>query len=72
MQSISYELISKLPKVELHCHLDGSLRTRSILEQAEKDISKFVVSSNQALIWDTLRSVNINSNIKGYGKIFEL
>ena len=37
MQSISYELISQLPKVELHCHLDGSIRTQSILEQAEID-----------------------------------
>ena len=37
MQSISYELITQLPKVELHCHLDGSIRTQSILEQAEID-----------------------------------
>tara|TARA_B100000945_G_scaffold96743_1_gene75661 strand:- start:1062 stop:2126 length:1065 start_codon:yes stop_codon:yes gene_type:complete len=37
MKPVSHELISQLPKVELHCHLDGSLRTISILEQAEID-----------------------------------
>jgi len=47
-----------------------ALRAVEILDQAEKNTSKFVISSNQALIWDTLRSVNINSNIHGYGKLF--
>jgi len=47
-----------------------ALRAVEILDQAEKDTSKFVISSNQALIWDTIRSVNINSNINGYGKLF--
>ena len=37
MQSISFKLLKQLPKVELHCHLDGSLRTKSIIDQAEKD-----------------------------------
>jgi len=47
-----------------------ALRAVEILDQAERDTSKFVISSNQALIWDTIRSVNINSNINGYGKLF--
>ena len=37
MQSISFKLLKQLPKVELHCHLDGSLRTESIIDQAERD-----------------------------------
>ena len=37
MKSIAYELISQLPKVELHCHLDGSLRISSILDIAKKE-----------------------------------
>ena len=43
MRSISQELLLQLPKVELHCHLDGSLRTQSIIEQAaiEKVILPF-------------------------------
>ena len=37
MKSISKELLLQLPKVELHCHLDGSLRISSILDQAKID-----------------------------------
>ena len=37
MESISKELLLQLPKVELHCHLDGSLRVSSILDQAKID-----------------------------------
>ena len=37
MKSISKELLLQLPKVELHCHLDGSLRVNSILDQAKID-----------------------------------
>jgi adenosine deaminase len=29
------EIINKLPKAELHCHLDGSLRIKTIIELAE-------------------------------------
>tara|TARA_Y100000590_G_scaffold468437_1_gene651209 strand:+ start:1860 stop:2612 length:753 start_codon:yes stop_codon:yes gene_type:complete len=46
-----------------------ALRAVEILDEAEKETSKIVISSNQALIWDTLRSININSNIYGYGKL---
>ena len=37
MNSISLELIKKLPKVELHCHLDGSLRINTIIDIAKKN-----------------------------------
>ena len=37
MNTISLELIKKLPKVELHCHLDGSLRINSIIDIAKKN-----------------------------------
>ena len=32
---ITEEFIHKLPKAELHCHLDGSLRIATILELAD-------------------------------------
>jgi adenosine deaminase len=35
-KTIPLELIEKLPKTDLHVHLDGSLRLRTILELAEK------------------------------------
>ena len=47
-----------------------ALRAVEVLDQIEKRISKCVISSNQAIIWDCLRSVNINNTISGYGKLF--
>jgi adenosine deaminase len=37
MAIINQALLKQLPKVELHCHLDGSLRPESILDLALKD-----------------------------------
>ncbi len=34
---ISYDVVQALPKVELHCHLDGSLRPESMIELAQED-----------------------------------
>lgn len=34
---LSYELLAALPKTDLHCHLDGSLRLSTIMELAEED-----------------------------------
>ncbi|MDP6456171.1 MAG: adenosine deaminase, partial [Candidatus Marinimicrobia bacterium] len=33
---ITLALLKRLPKVELHCHLDGSLRVPTIIDLAEK------------------------------------
>lgn len=34
---VSYDLLLALPKTDLHCHLDGSLRLKTILELAEQE-----------------------------------
>ena len=46
-----------------------ALPALEILEEVEKKINKPVFSSNQTLIWDTIRSVGYKSSIKGYGKL---
>ncbi len=46
-----------------------ALPVLEILEKVEKKIKKIVFSSNQTLIWDTIRSVGCKSSIKGYGKL---
>ena len=46
-----------------------ALPVLEILEEVEKKIDKIVLSSNQTLIWDTLRSIGYKSAIKGYGKL---
>ena len=47
-----------------------SLPVLDIIEKLEKKLGIIVLSSNQALIWETLESINRNNSIKGYGSIF--
>ena len=49
-----------------------ALPALSIIESLEKKLNKTVISSNQALIWDTLNSINNKEPIKGFGKIFDV
>ena len=46
-----------------------ALPALEILDEVEKKISKPVFSSNQTLIWDTIRSIGYKSTIEGYGKL---
>jgi len=46
---ISLDLLHSLPKVELHCHLDGSLRIESMIDQAQKDKVKLPTSDPDEL-----------------------
>jgi len=48
-----------------------ALPAMSIIDKLEEKLNKFVLSSNQALIWDTIRSIGYNSSINGYGKLFK-
>ena len=71
MESISKELLLQLPKVELHCHLDGSLRVSSILDQAKIDNIKlpfknyddltayFKIGENRGSLEDYIRRFDI-------------
>ncbi len=47
-----------------------SLPVLDIIEKLEKKLNMTVLSSNQALIWETLESINKNNSIKGYGSLF--
>ena len=46
-----------------------ALPALEILDKVEKKINKIVLSSNQTLIWDTLRSIGYKSPVEGYGKL---
>ena len=46
-----------------------ALPALSILEKLEKKLGVLVFSSNQTLIWDTLKSIGIKNNIRGFGKL---
>ncbi len=47
-----------------------ALPALSIIDKLEKKLGKIVLSSNQALIWDTLEKIGENSSINGFGKLF--
>ena len=47
-----------------------ALPVLSIIKNLEKKIGKLVLSSNQTLIWDTLKQVNFKNEIVGYGELF--
>ena len=47
-----------------------SLPVLNIIEKLEKKLNMIVLSSNQALIWETLETINRNNSIKGYGSLF--
>ena len=48
-----------------------ALPVLNILSKLESKIQKPVLSSNQTLIWDTIRSIGYKLPIKGYGKLLE-
>jgi len=47
-----------------------ALPALSIIDKLEKKLGKIVLSSNQALIWDTLEKIGKNDSINGFGKLF--
>ncbi len=47
-----------------------ALPVLQIIEKLEKKLNKPVLSSNQALIWDTLENIGKNISIHGFGKLF--
>ena len=73
--SITEEWIKKLPKTDLHCHLDGSMRLESILDLAEKqkvklpadhpdDLKKMIVcGSHTKSLRDYLKGFEITLSI---------
>ena len=49
-----------------------ALPVLEILDQVENGIKKTVLSSNQTLIWDSIRSVGYGNKIDGYGTLFRI
>ena len=47
-----------------------ALPVLSLIKDLEKKIGKIVLSSNQVLIWDTLKQVNFKDQILNYGELF--
>jgi len=71
-QNYLYEVLSKIDlngadALFVSC---TALPVLPIIDKLEKKLDKVVLSSNQALIWDTLEKIGKNDSIKGFGKLF--
>tara|TARA_B100001939_G_scaffold18407_1_gene15286 strand:+ start:495 stop:1241 length:747 start_codon:yes stop_codon:yes gene_type:complete len=71
-QDFLFETLSKMEIIDADALFISctALPVLDILEKLEKKLNKPVLSSNQALIWDTLEKIGKNKNIKGFGKLF--
>ena len=49
-----------------------ALPVLNIIDKLEKKLNKPVLSSNQALIWDSLESIGKNKSVIGFGKLFNI
>ena len=65
--SLSKIDISKSDALFISC---TALPVLSLITELEKKINKVVLSSNQTLIWDTLKEINYNNKVEGFGELF--
>ena len=49
-----------------------ALPVLEIIDKLEKKLNTVVLSSNQALIWDTLTKIKKNNSVQGFGKLFQV
>ena len=65
------EILTKLDKNEAEALFISctALPALEILDEVEKKIKKPVFSSNQTLIWDTIRSAGYEPSVEGYGQL---
>ena len=47
-----------------------ALPVLSVINELEKKMNKVVLSSNQTLIWNTLKEINYNEKVEGFGELF--
>jgi len=65
--SLSKINLSKSDALFISC---TALPVLSLITELEKKINKVVLSSNQTLIWDTLKEINYNNKVEGFGELF--
>ncbi len=68
---ITKELIRKLPKAELHCHLDGSLRVSTIIDLAAHQKVE-LPAKNQEDLHNILAIKEKMKNLEEYLEIFDI
>ena len=72
-QNHLYDVLSKIDLKDADALFVSctALPVLPIIDKLEKKLNKIVLSSNQALIWDTLERIGKNQSIKGFGSLFK-
>jgi len=70
--NITEDVIKALPKTDLHCHLDGSLRIETVLELAQEQGVKLPADNVEDLRDIMLAGRGKNKSLADYLKVFDL
>ena len=72
-QNYLYEVLSKIDLNDADALFVSctALPVLEIIDKLEKKLDTIVLSSNQALIWDTLVKIKKNNSVEGFGKLFQ-
>ena len=68
---VTFELITSLPKTDLHCHLDGSLRLETVLDLAKQQQVKLPTFDRESL-FKLLYAGEVCESLDDYLKAFEI
>src|SRR5215470_15641038 len=68
---IPFELIQQLPKTDLHCHLDGSLRLDTVIDLARKQNIK-LPTFDRAELWRMLFAGDQVTSLDDYLRAFDI
>ena len=68
---VTMELLHKLPKADLHCHLDGSLRLSTVLELAEK-YNVTLPSDTEEGLAEAIHMGEVCASLTDYLKAFDI
>jgi len=69
---ITEDVLIALPKTDLHCHLDGSLRVETVLELAQEQGVKLPANNVDDLRTILQAGLGKNKNLADYLKVFDL
>src|SRR5216684_6913267 len=71
MVPLTLDFIEKLPKTDLHCHLDGSLRIETILDLAEDQRVRLPASDPDRL-FKFIYAGDVCTSLEDYLKSFDI
>ncbi|MBI5168542.1 MAG: adenosine deaminase [Candidatus Eisenbacteria bacterium] len=68
---LSHDVIRRLPKTELHCHLDGSVRPKTVLDLAQEQ-GVTLPTTNLTKLTRLMQAGKRTRNLGDYLKIFDI